>query len=80
MDSAIAEMRAWVKSNFSPLIDFALYDNESPNGYAWPDVELSEELHDEFHGTYPDELIERVASELEEANGPWGREDYGNDD
>ena len=72
-DAAYEEMRAWVKARFTPLIDFAYYDSESPNGFAWPDVDLREELQDHFGGTYPDSLIEEVADDLEQ-HGPWGEE------
>jgi hypothetical protein len=74
---AKAEMEEWVRSTFTPLIDFAFYDSESENGFAWPDVYLSEELQDEFAGRYPADLIEEVATQLEVDDGPWGREDDG---
>jgi hypothetical protein len=70
-------MREWVVRTFTPLIDFAYYDKESANGYAWPDVELAHELYGEFGGICGDELIEAVASDLELSHGPWGLEDYG---
>jgi len=74
------EMREWVRRKFTPLIDFALYDNESENGFAWPDIDLNEELQDQFADKYPLELIEEVALNLEMNHGPWGVEDYGRDD
>lgn len=78
-EAAKEEMRNWVRSNFTPLIEFAFYDSEAENGFAWPDVELNMELQSEFDDQYPLKLIEEVASELEE-EGPWGEEDYGDVD
>ena len=77
---AVIEMRNWVKSKFTPLIDFAQYDNESANGYARADEDLFSEMESEFGGIYPHDLIMKVAGDLEQNNGPWGIEDYGRDD
>lgn len=71
--AARLEMRDWVRGRYTPLIDFAYYDKESSNGFAWPDVDLHDELRDQFDGTFPEDLIASVAGELEE-NGPWGIE------
>ncbi len=80
VDAASVEMEDWVRSNLTPLIDFAFYDNESENGFAWQDEDLFIELQQEFEYKYPLELIEKVALELELNEGPWGYEDYGSDD
>jgi hypothetical protein len=72
-DAAGEEMRDWVRQHYTPLLDFAFYDSESSNGFAWPDVDLREELQDKFGGQFPDDLISAVAAKLEEA-GPWGVE------
>jgi len=69
-------MRAWVLGKFTPLHDFAYFDSEAENGYAWPEVELAAELYDEFSGIYPDDMLEKVAVDLERDGGPWGLEDY----
>lgn len=79
-EAAAEEMRQWVRGNYTPLIDFAFYDKESENGFSWPDVNLLEELQDEFEDQYPFEWIEGVAVELERDAGPWGVEDYGGDE
>lgn len=76
-DGAEDLMRDWATRTFTPLIDFAYYDKESGNGYAWPSVELADELYGEFAEICSDELIESVARTLEASNGPWGIEDYG---
>lgn len=68
-------MKNWVRAKYTPLIDFAFYDNESSNGFSWPDVDLAVELRDEFSGKYPDDLIEQVAHKLESNEGPWGLDD-----
>lgn len=73
-------MRAFVLAKYTPLNDFAFYDSESPNGYAWPEVELFDELSDEFSGRFSPDLIEEVARDMEMENGPWGIEDYGRDE
>ena len=75
--AARQEMENWVRKNYSRLVDFAFFDRESENGYAWPSVELNEELQEEFSDQYPYELIEEVAIDLEMNNGPWGIENYG---
>ena len=74
------EMRAWVRRKFTPLIDFAFYDSESENGFAWADEDLNDALQDQFGDKYPLDLIEKVALALEQNEGPWGIEDYGRDD
>ena len=74
-DEGRETMRDWVRERYTPLIDFALYDSESPNGFAWPDVDLGEVLRDNFSGEYPDDLIASVAYDLEANQGPWGEED-----
>jgi hypothetical protein len=79
LEAARDEMEEWVRSNLSPLINFAFYDNESENGFAWQDEDLSNELQQEFSEKYPLELIEKVALDLEMSEGPWGYEDYGSD-
>jgi hypothetical protein len=75
-DFAIEEMKAWVRRTYTPLINFAYYDRESPTGYAWPDEDLIDGLLEEFDHRYPVELIEQVASALEANEGPWGIEKY----
>lgn len=77
--AAREEMRDYVESNFSPLSHFAFYDSESETGYAWPDVNLVEELSEEFGDRFPHAMIEEVATELELDQGPWGREDFDDD-
>jgi hypothetical protein len=77
--AATEEMREWVESNFTRLVEFAFYDPESENGYAWPSVDLNEELQNEFDGKYPDDLISEVANDLEVDEGPWGDENLGYD-
>ena len=78
--AAIEEMETWVKANFTPLVEFAFRDSESETGYAWPDEEINYALQEEFSDRYPDDLIEEVATDLEIDYGPWGREDYGDDE
>lgn len=75
-DLAVEEMQDWVRKKFTPLIDFAFYDSESPNGYAADDIELIYELQDEFSDKFPDWLIQEVASDMEANHGPWGQEHY----
>ena len=70
-------MRDWVISVFTPLQDFAFYDSETENGYAWPSVELKFELYIRYGDIFPETTIERVALDLEMSGGPWGLEDYG---
>lgn len=77
-DEAAEVMRTWVEGNFTRLIEFAYYDNESENGFGWPDEDISNALQEEFDGVYPLELIEKVAVDIE-MDGPWGIEDYGDD-
>ena len=79
-DSAIEEMRDWVRGKYTPLVEFAFHDNESETGYAWPDEDLSEGLQDMFGDKYPFELINEVAQDMEIDQGPWGIEDYGHDE
>ncbi|RQS83435.1 hypothetical protein DF032_05740 [Burkholderia seminalis] len=77
---ARSEMREYVEGSFTRLIEFAFYDSESENGFAWPSVDLHEELEAEFGDRFPSELIAEVASDMEVSDGPWGVEDYGDDD
>lgn len=79
-DAARLEMREYVEGKFTQLIEFAFYDSESENGFAWPSVDLHEELEAEFGERFPSELIAEVASDMEVNDGPWGVEDYGDDD
>lgn len=76
-EKAREEMREYVTTRFTPLVNFAFYDSESENGYAWPDVDLYQELEEEFDGRFPSSLIEEVAREMEVDEGPWGEENYG---
>jgi len=73
-EEAIEEMRAWVEDHYSPLQDWAFYDNESENGYAAPDVDLDSELQSEFGDRVPLHLIKKVANDMELEQGPWGDE------
>ena len=73
-------MRQWVLGRYTPLQDFAFYDSESANGYAWPEEELIPALYEYFHKVFPDATIEMVGAELEAKSGPWGIEDYGRTD
>jgi hypothetical protein len=77
---AVEEMTKWVERKFTPLIEFAYYDNESENGFSWADEDLVGALQDEFSDRYPSALIEEVGSDLEINHGPWGIEDYGSDE
>lgn len=79
VETAKQEMREWARANYSPLINFAYYDKESPTGFAWPDVDMAEELAGEFVGRYPEDLINEVGNDLDFEEGPWGREEYGED-
>ena len=76
-DKAIETMRDWARRKYTPLIEFAFYDNESENGFGWPDVDMAEELANEFAGQYPDKLIQKVGNDLDVDEGPWGLEEYG---
>ena len=75
-DEAADRMKRWARAKYTPLIEFAFYDNESETGFGWPDVEMVIELGEEFAGKVPQDLIERVGHELE-LDGPWGLEDDG---
>lgn len=79
-DAAIKEMKAWVRGNYTPLLDFAFRDPESETGYAWPDEDINYALQEEFSDRFPEDLIEKVATDLEVNYGPWGIEDYGDDE
>lgn len=72
-------MTSWVNRNFTRLVEFAFHDNESATGYAWPDEDINDALQQEFGDIYPLKLIEKVAMKLE-LDGPWGIEDYGDDE
>lgn len=77
---AIEEMTAWVRKKFTPLVEFAYFDSEAENGFAWPEEDLVFALNEEFDTRFPPALIEEVGLELELNEGPWGEEDYGDDD
>lgn len=77
---AVEEMTTWIERKFTPLINFAYYDNESENGFSWADEDVVDALQDEFSDRYPSALIEEVGRDLEMNRGPWGIEDYGDDD
>ena len=79
-DAATEEMKVWIEQKYTRLVDFAFLDRESENGFAWPSVDLSEELSEEFYRYYPYDLIDEVAVEMEMDGGPWGIEDYGHGD
>lgn len=79
-EDAVEEMTTWVQRKFTPLINFAYYDNESENGFSWADEDLVDALQDEFSDRYPSALIEDVGRDLEVNHGPWGIEDYGDDE
>ncbi|TAL85907.1 MAG: hypothetical protein EPN74_06540 [Rhodanobacter sp.] len=79
-DAAKEVMRAYVREHFTPLHEFAYYDSESESGYAWPEVDLDEELQGAFSDVYPTELINEVATEMFLTYGLWGVEDYGRDE
>lgn len=79
VDEAVATMKDWARSNYTPLVDFAYHDSESENGYAWPSVDMDEELAEEFAGQFPDDLIQQVGYALDAEEGPWGVENYGDD-
>jgi len=71
---AIELMQNWVTTNYSPLISYAFFDNESENGFAESGVDLNDVLQSEFQETYPLDLIEQVAIDMELDQGPWGDE------
>ncbi|CAB3661364.1 hypothetical protein [Paraburkholderia rhynchosiae] len=73
--AAKVEMEEWVRANYTPLIEFAFYDNESENGFSLPSEDINNLLQEEFDHRFPFDLIESVAAELE-LEGPWGDEDY----
>ena len=73
-DEVIQEITDYAYQHYSPLVEFAYHDRESENGYAWPDIDLSDELQGVFSDKYPWELIHKVATDLEIENGPWGIE------
>lgn len=75
-NEATERMKKWARAKYTPLIEFAFYDNESDTGFSWPDVEMVIELGEEFAGKVPQDLIEKVGYELE-LDGPWGLEEYG---
>ena len=77
VDDAVEEMKAWARKKYTPLIEFAYYDNESPTGYSWPEVDMAEELAGEFEGKFPLDLIVKVGNALDVDEGLWGLEDYG---
>lgn len=77
VEAAVQDMREWARANYSPLVNFAYLDKESPTGFAWPDVDMAEELSAEFFGKYPEDLITEVGYALDAEEGPWGREEYG---
>jgi hypothetical protein len=79
LEEAIETMESWARSKYTPLIEFAYRDNESSTGYGWPDVDMAEELKEEFLGQFPEDLIEKVGNDLDVDEGPWGIEDYGPD-
>lgn len=74
-ESAREEMRSFVLERYTPLNDFAFFDAESDNGFAWPEVDLIDPLLEHFGEKYPEDLISAVAAELEVSSGPWGVED-----
>ena len=77
VEDAILEMKSWARKKYTPLIEFAYYDNESPTGFSWPEVEMADELAEEFEGRFTLEVIVRVGNALDADEGPWGLEDYG---
>ncbi len=76
---AVREMQDWARENYSRLIDFAFYDNESETGFSWPAVDMADELAAEFSDRFPLDLIVKVGNDLDVDEGPWGLEDYGDD-
>lgn len=79
VEDATQEMSDWARQKYTPLIEFAYYDSESPTGYSWPEVDMALELSEEFGGKFPDELITQVGNDLDVSEGPWGLEDFGDD-
>jgi hypothetical protein len=75
LEAAEAEMKEWMRTNYTPLIEFAYYDNESENGFSLPSEDVNNLLQDEFAHRFPLDLIMGVAHELE-LDGPWGDEKY----
>lgn len=75
-DVAVEQMKAWARKKYTPLIEFAYHDNESPTGYCWPEVYMAEELASEFEGKFPLDLIVKVGNVLDATEGPWGLEDH----
>ena len=79
VEDAIRTMKDWARKKYTPLVEFAYLDNESANGYSWPEVDMAEELIDKFIGDFPEDLIQQVGNELDAEEGPWGLETaYGN--
>lgn len=78
-EQAVETMKDWARANYTPLIEFAYHDSESPTGYSWPDVDMAYELSEEFSGRFPDDLIQDVGNDLDVDQGPWGLEDFGDD-
>lgn len=79
VDDAIRTMKDWARKKYTPLVAFAYLDNESANGYSWPELDMTEELIHKFIGDFPEDLIEQVGKELDAEEGPWGLETaYGN--
>lgn len=78
-DAAKKAMEEWFRAKYKRLLDFAFYNPASEHGFAWPDVAPREKLRAEFDGKYSVDLINEVADGLLD-EGPWGEEDYGDDD
>lgn len=76
-DLAVDDMEQWARGKYTPLIEFAFYDNESETGFSWPAVDMAEELAEEFLGRYPEDLIQKVGNDMDARFGPWGLEEYG---
>lgn len=76
VEDAVDTMKTWARAKYTPLVDFAYLDSESSTGYAWPSVEMEEELASEFAGQFPDDLIQKVGYQLDGEEGPWGLEKY----
>jgi hypothetical protein len=74
-EDAERKMKDWIRSTYSPLVEWAYYDSESENGYSADGIDVSYCLQEEFDQLYPLELIQRVAEDLELNEGPWGDED-----
>ncbi|MBN0978114.1 hypothetical protein JTY93_18710 [Pseudomonas hygromyciniae] len=73
MATAKAEMESWLKKNFTPMQDFSSYDAEDE---VWRDsdaeIDVVEELTDEFSDKYDAHVIDTVAGELICDYGDWG--------